>query len=170
MTYKEFTYKFGSLVKKSRISKRMSLQSLSIKTGIVSDQIQKIESAKHGGILIDTYVKLLSGLDVSLSFTKEGSLSSKLIPISNDILIFIDELFLGLSSHSDDQFLNMKHTLLIKTISELLTQKRKSLNLTQKQLAKKANISNTTLVHIEGGEHNFRLATLHKIAVVLNDK
>ncbi|QOY52483.1 helix-turn-helix domain-containing protein [Candidatus Sulfurimonas baltica] len=170
MSFEEFTYEFGTLIKQSRNTRGMSLQALALETGIVYDQIQKIESAKHGGVLINTYVKLLSGLKVSLSFTKNDSIRTKLIPVSNEVLIFIDEIFLGLSSDSSLQFLNMNYPLFMKHIGELLMQKRKGLNLTQKQLAKKANISNTTLVHIEGGEHSFRLATLHKIATVLNNR
>jgi len=169
MSFEEFTYEFGTLIKQSRNTMKMSLQTLAIKTGIVYDQIQKIESAKHGGVLINTYLKLLAGLNVGLSFTKYGFTKTKLIPVPKEVLIFIDAMFLELSSDSSLQFLNMNQTLFIKQIGELVTQKRKGLNLTQKQLAKKANISNTTLVHIEGGEHNFRLATLHKIVVTLNN-
>lgn len=173
MSFEEFTYEFGILIKQSRNTRGMSLQALSLETGIVYDQIQKIESAKHGGVLINTYVKLLSGLKIGLSFIKYSIEDKKydlLIPVSDEVHKFIDVLLLGIPSHKNNQFLNINHTLFVKHIGELLAQKRKALNLTQKQLAEKANISNTTLVHIEGGEHNFRLATLHKIAVVLNNR
>jgi transcriptional regulator with XRE-family HTH domain len=167
MHYKEFTREFGKLIKESRKYKCMSLQSLAIRTGIVYDQLQKIESAKHGGVLIETYTKLLSGLDVSLSFSIFDNKNTKLIPVSNEVLEFMNSMFLGLSTDPDLEFLNKRHPLLLKHIGNLLLMKRKALNLTQKQLAKKANISNTTLVHIEGGEHNFRLSTLYKITIAL---
>lgn len=169
MNIEEFSINFGLMVKEIRITKGMSLQTLSMNSGIVSDQIQKIESAKHGGIQLETLAKLLSGLQVGLSFTIIGDKYKKIVPVSNDLLIFIDKLFFGLPSHEHSQFLNLKQELLKKEIGKLIVNRRVQLAISQKELAHKANISNTTVVRLESGEHNFRLSTLHKVVLALNN-
>ena len=114
-----------------------------LKVELYLTKIQKIESAKHGGILVNTYTKILSGLNTSLSFTKNGSIKIKLIPVPDEFLVFNDEMFMGLSSNPDYQFLNMHYDLLIKSIGNLIVKKRNDLNLTQKQICPKKYISLT---------------------------
>jgi transcriptional regulator with XRE-family HTH domain len=138
MNFEEFTHEFGAYSKQSRIHRGMSLQSLAIQASIVSDQIQKIESAKHGGVQLRTYAKLLSGLKVGLSFTKESTKKNdKLIPISSGFIEFINEMFFGLPTYPDLQFLNMKPTLLIKQIGRLVSKKKERFELVAKGACKK---------------------------------
>lgn len=169
MDIEDFTINFGQMIKEIRIAKGMSLQALSIDSDIVSDQIQKIESAKHGGVQLETFAKLLSGLKVGLSFTIIGDKYKKLVPVSNDLLKFIDKLFFGLPSNEHTQFLNLRQELLKKEIGKLVVNKRSQLDISQKELAERANISNTTVVRLESGEYNFRLSTLYKVGLVLNN-
>ena len=170
MSFEDFIKTLGLLIKQAREARLMTLYVLSTETNIVADQIQKIESAKHGGIEIFTYLKLLAGLKITLTFTKNENINQKLIPIPDNILNFIHTLFLDLTRDYDNQFLNSNEKLLIKKIGQLLFQKRTNLKLSQKELAKKANISNTTIVRLEQGKYNFRLSTLYKITSALNNK
>lgn len=170
MSFEYFIQILGLLIKQSREARLMTLHALSIETDIVADQIQKIESSKHGGIEILTYIKLLKGLKITLTFTKNENVNQKLVPMPHNILIFIHTLFLDLTRDYDNQFLNNNEKLLIKKIGQLLFQKRTNLKLSQKELAKKANISNTTIVRLERGQYNFRLSTLYKITTALNNK
>lgn len=97
------------MIKESRKHRDMSLQSLALRANIVYDQLQKIESAKHGGVLIETYTKLLSGLNLSLCFSTLDNKKTKLIPVSNELLEFINSMFLDLSTNPDLEFLNMNY-------------------------------------------------------------
>lgn len=170
MSFEDFVKTLGLLIKQSREARLMTLHVLSKETDIVADQIQKIESAKHGGIEIFTYIKLLKGLKITLIFTKNENKNQKIIPIPDNTLNFIHTLFLDLTRDYDNQFLNRNANLLIKKIGQLLFQKRTNLKLSQKELAKKANISNRTIVRLEQGQYNFRLSTLYKITTALNTK
>ena len=77
MNMEDFSINFGLLVKEIRNLKGMSLQALSLSSGIVSDQIQKIESAKHGGVQLETFAKL-SPIEHEVSKTTKTSSSSTL--------------------------------------------------------------------------------------------
>lgn len=167
MTFNNFMMKFGLLVKSSRKMKNLTLYQYAFNADIVADHIQKIESSKHGGIHILTYAKLLSGLDCSLSFSQNDKKSDKLIVLSDENDKFINNLFFGLASHPDFQFLNLKPTSLLVQLGKQISTKRNNIGWTQKELAEKAGISNTTVSRIESGKYNYSLLVLHKISKAL---
>ncbi len=165
MSFEKFIISFGNLLKQARKKRSLTLYELAYKSDIVADHIQKIESAKHGSIQLETYAKLLTGLNLSLSFHDIST--KKLISLSNEEETFIHNLFFGISKDTDLQFLNQKPTLLLLHIATEVQKNRKLLGLTQKELAKKSQLSNTTIVRIEEGKHDFRLETLYKLSQVL---
>ena len=165
MTFENFIISFGKLLKQARQKQNLTLYDLAHKSDIVADHIQKIESAKHGSIQLETYAKLLTGLNLSLSFYDMSD--KRLILLSDEEKSFIHNLFLGISKDTDLQFLNQKPTLLLLHIATEVQKNRKLLGLTQKQLSKKSQLSNTTIVRMEEGKHDFRLKTLYKLSQVL---
>jgi transcriptional regulator with XRE-family HTH domain len=165
MTFEVFIANFGNLLKQAREKRNLTLYELAYKSDIVADHIQKIESIKHGSIQVKTYAKLLSGLKVSLSFYDMST--KRLILLTDEEEEFIHNLFFGISEDVDLQFLNQKPTLLLLRIATEVHKHRKLLGLTQKELAKKAQLSNATIVRIEEGKHDFRLKTLYKLSQVL---
>lgn len=170
MTFNNFMIEFGLLIKSSRKIKNLTLYQYAFVADIVADHIQKIESSKHGGIQILTYAKLLSGLDCSLSFSQNDKKTNKLIVLSSENDKFINNLFFGLSSHPDFQFLNLKPSILLVQLGKQVSTKRNDIGWTQKELAQKAGISNTTVSRIESGKYNYSLLVLHKISKTLYTK
>lgn len=165
MTFENFIISFGQILKQAREKRNLTLYELAHKSDIVADHIQKIESAKHGSIQLETYAKLLTGLNLSLSFHDISD--KRLNLLSDEEESFIHKLFFEISKDDDLQFLNQKPTLLLLHVATEVQKNRKLLGLTQKQLAKKSQLSNTTIVRIEEGKHDFRLKTLYKISQVL---
>jgi len=170
MTFNNFVIEFGLLIKSSRKMKNLTLYQYAFNTDIVADHIQKIESSKHGGIQILTYAKLLSGLECSLSFSQNNKKCDKLIVLSNGNEKFINNLFFGFASHPDFQFLNFKPSNLLVQLGKQISNKRNSVGWTQKELAEKAGISNTTVSRIESGKYNYSLLVLHKLSKALHTK
>ena len=153
---------FGLLIRESRLAQHLTLDQLAQESELINDHIQKIESAKHGGILILTYARLMASLRVGLSFTKNNT-NKKLISLSSNQEDFINNLFLDIPKDKDLQFLNQKPVLLLSNLGERVRKKRKEKGLTQKELAQEAGVSNTTIFRIENGKYDFRLTTLHKV-------
>jgi transcriptional regulator with XRE-family HTH domain len=166
MTFENFMQELGLLIRQFRNSKNLTLYQLSHKTDIVADHIQKIESAKHGGIQILTYAKLLSGLEVGLSF--RNNKNEQLEILTKEQEVFLNKLFFNLPKDCDLQFLNYKPSLLLEHLAKQIYHKRKKVGLTQKQLSQKAMVSNTTISHIESGKYNFSLLSLYKITKALS--
>lgn len=168
MTFENFMHNLGLLIKESRKARNLTLYQLAYESDIVADHIQKIESSKHGGIQVITYAKLLSGLDIGLSFRKNDKKNDRLIPVTTPQQNFINTLFFNLTIDPDLQFLNYNPVLLLLKIGELVRKKRMQRGLTQKQLAEKAHISNTTVSRVECGKYNFSLLTLYKLSQALH--
>jgi transcriptional regulator with XRE-family HTH domain len=53
-------------------------------------------------------------------------------------------------------------------LGKQISTKRNHIGWTQKELAEKAGISNTTVSRIESGKYNYSLLVLHKLTKALN--
>ena len=170
MTFDIFMIEFGFLIKSSRKMKNLTLYQYAFKADIVANHIQKIESSKHGGIQILTYAKLLLGLDCSLSFVQKNKKGDNLIILSNENNEFLNNLFFGLSSDEDFQFLNLNPSSLLMELGNKVRIKRNNIGWTQKELSEKAKVSNTTVYRVESGKYNYSLLVLYKLSKALNTK
>lgn len=162
MEFNNFILELGRLLKSVREKQALTLYKLAYNSGIVADHIQKIESAKHGGIQILTYAKLLVGLNMGLSFKPIDDKKTNII-LSPEMQDTLSTLFLDLTEDPNLQFLNFNIEHLLQQIGREIKKRRKVLGLSQKSLAQKAQVSNTTVSSIENGKHDFRLRSLYKI-------
>jgi len=166
MTFDTFKIELGRLIREVRKAKGFHLDDLGFRSEIVYDNIQKIETSRYGGIQVLTYAKLLVGLDVGLSFDPLKKQKNQ-VELSPAIKNFLNTLFLKLPEDPDLQFLNYNSTQFLQKLGHEIVVLRKKLGLTQKELAKKAQMSNRTLSRIESGQHDFRLETLYRLSSVL---
>ncbi|UPT76683.1 helix-turn-helix transcriptional regulator [Sulfurovum sp. XGS-02] len=162
MKFENFNSELGRLLKSAREQQALTLYELAYNSDIVADHIQKIESAKHGGIQIITYAKLLVGLNMGLSFKPMDDKKTKIFP-STEMQNTLSTLFLDLTKDPNLQFLNFNIEHLLKQIGKEIKKRRKAFGLSEKALAKKAQVSNTTISRVESGKYNFQLRTLYKV-------
>ena len=125
MTFENFIISFGNLLKQAREKQNLTLYDLAHKSDIVADHIQKIESAKHGSIQLETYAKLLTGLNLSLAFHDMST--ERPILLSDEEESFIHNLLFGISKDIDLQFLNQKPTLLLDFLHNLSFNRKTSI-------------------------------------------
>ncbi|HHB51897.1 MAG TPA: XRE family transcriptional regulator [Saprospiraceae bacterium] len=169
MTFNTFKTEFGLLIRTAREIKGYHLDDLGFESDIVYDNIQKIETATYGGFQILTYAKLLKGLDVGLSFEPRDKQKDN-VYISPEMKNFLNTLFLKLPADPDFQFLNHNGAKLLQKLGDEVRILRNKTGLSQKELAKRVQMSNTTLSRIESGHYDFRLETLYHLSQFLLEK